>query len=247
MYAAGWYPDPTGRQEYRYHNGTAWTGDVATSGQRYVDPLHGPAASGDASLRAGPAGAHRASGGNGIAVAALTCGILAIALGWIPLLFVIGAVLAVLALVFGAVGLRRAARTGRGRGFAIAGIVTGGVGVLAVIVGAIFTVLVWRAVDAYERPVDHLADDPMCEVIGGSVVGEGEIRNVDTTTGSFTVVVEIRRAASGVRLTVTRVRVDDVAPGETRAYDFTRRVEAREVTCVITDVKGPLPFGVVLD
>src|SRR5688572_2691265 len=35
----GWYNDPAGRFEYRYHNGAVWTSDVASNGQRYVDPL----------------------------------------------------------------------------------------------------------------------------------------------------------------------------------------------------------------
>ena len=36
---SGWYPDPTGRFEYRYHNDQVWTADVASAGQRFVDPL----------------------------------------------------------------------------------------------------------------------------------------------------------------------------------------------------------------
>ena len=35
---AGWYPDPTGRFEQRYWNGTGWTADVATGGATSVDP-----------------------------------------------------------------------------------------------------------------------------------------------------------------------------------------------------------------
>ena len=35
----GWYNDPAGRFEYRYHNGAVWTSDVASHGQRYVDPM----------------------------------------------------------------------------------------------------------------------------------------------------------------------------------------------------------------
>jgi hypothetical protein len=40
--AAGWLPDPSGRNEYRYWNGTSWTGDVATNGVTSVDPPAGP-------------------------------------------------------------------------------------------------------------------------------------------------------------------------------------------------------------
>jgi len=34
-----WYEDPTVRHQYRYWDGTAWTADVADSGQASTDPL----------------------------------------------------------------------------------------------------------------------------------------------------------------------------------------------------------------
>jgi hypothetical protein len=39
--APGWLPDPGGRHEYRYWNGTSWTNDVATNGVTSVDPPAG--------------------------------------------------------------------------------------------------------------------------------------------------------------------------------------------------------------
>jgi len=36
---ADWYPDPVGRHELRYWDGTVWTSNVADSGQVSVDPL----------------------------------------------------------------------------------------------------------------------------------------------------------------------------------------------------------------
>jgi HEAT repeat protein len=36
---ADWYPDPTGRHQYRYWNGGAWTGYVADDGLASTDPL----------------------------------------------------------------------------------------------------------------------------------------------------------------------------------------------------------------
>jgi len=36
---ADWYPDPVGRHELRYWDGTAWTPNVADGGQASVDPL----------------------------------------------------------------------------------------------------------------------------------------------------------------------------------------------------------------
>lgn len=36
---AGWHPDPQGRFESRYWDGTRWTEHVSTNGQPTVDPL----------------------------------------------------------------------------------------------------------------------------------------------------------------------------------------------------------------
>jgi hypothetical protein len=36
---AGWYPDPQGRHEYRYHDGNGWTEDVSDAGVASKDPL----------------------------------------------------------------------------------------------------------------------------------------------------------------------------------------------------------------
>lgn len=43
--AAGWFPDPSGRHQYRYWSGAAWTDDVADAGAAGTDPIAGPAAS----------------------------------------------------------------------------------------------------------------------------------------------------------------------------------------------------------
>jgi hypothetical protein len=37
--AAGWFPDPTGRNEQRYWDGATWTGAVVSNGQPATDPL----------------------------------------------------------------------------------------------------------------------------------------------------------------------------------------------------------------
>ena len=76
---SGWYPDPTGRFEYRYHNDQVWTADVSSSGQRFVDPL-------PTSLRLD------ADGRNGLAVAGMVCGIAAVATTWIPFVVVVGVI-----------------------------------------------------------------------------------------------------------------------------------------------------------
>jgi hypothetical protein len=37
-YRAGWYPDPLGRFDHRWFDGTRWTADVSLAGVRRVDP-----------------------------------------------------------------------------------------------------------------------------------------------------------------------------------------------------------------
>ena len=42
---ADWYPDPSGKHEHRYWDGTRWTDNVASHGRQSVDPLTGGAPS----------------------------------------------------------------------------------------------------------------------------------------------------------------------------------------------------------
>ncbi|MDQ6697842.1 MAG: DUF2510 domain-containing protein [Actinomycetota bacterium] len=42
-HAANWYPDPMGRHEYRYYDGTRWTEHVTSHGRQSVDQLNAPA------------------------------------------------------------------------------------------------------------------------------------------------------------------------------------------------------------
>src|SRR5687768_16660972 len=37
----GWQPDPTGRHDYRYWDGSRWTDDVSDAGATPVDPIGG--------------------------------------------------------------------------------------------------------------------------------------------------------------------------------------------------------------
>jgi hypothetical protein len=41
---AGWQPDPTGRHDHRYWDGTAWTDNVSDAGVAGTDPIAAPAA-----------------------------------------------------------------------------------------------------------------------------------------------------------------------------------------------------------
>jgi hypothetical protein len=237
-----WYPDPSGRYEFRYHNGTSWTADVSSDGERYVDT---PGASSPSGPTASPtAGASGSGRGNGVAIAALTCGIVSIAFGWLPVVFVLGAVLAILGVVLGVVGLRRSRHTGSGRGFALAGVITGAVGIAVAVGGLFFTIAVFRALEGYENPAEHSVEVTACEVDDGTARVSGELRNDGDGPASFTVRVDVVRAGSGVRVSTTRGELTDVAAGETRTWEVTRRVTVDAVECSTPEVSGPLPFGV---
>lgn len=99
-------------------------------------------------------------GGNGLAVGALVCGILALLCGiggifliTLPLAFILG----IVGIVLGIMGMRKAAVTGTGRGQGIAGIVTGAIGLLAAIGWAVMIGIGWSAMvsefgDPFEDP-----------------------------------------------------------------------------------------------
>lgn len=240
----GWYNDPAGRFEFRYHNGSAWTSDVASNGQRYVDPV--APGGGPPVPHSLPPGRAAAGDRNGIAVAALVCGIVSVAIGWIPVLFAIGAVLAVLAIIFGIVGIRRAGSGGRRRGFAITGLVTGSVGVLVAVAGLMLTIVVFRAIDRYENPPASTATINSCVVADGFARAEGELSNRGDRSSRFTVYVEFRAVPSGPAIE-RAVSVRSTPPGESSPFVVDHRFEATDVECVITAVNGPLPFGVEID
>ena len=240
----GWYTDPAGRFEYRYHNGVVWTSDVASNGQRYVDPLAAGTAPPPFAVQIGDDTSNAT--GNGIAIAAMVCGIVSVALGWIPVVFAIAAVLAVLAIIFGSVGIRRARESGRRRGFAIAGVVTGAFGIPVAVVGLIFTIAVFRAIDRYENPPDSTSSIESCEVEAGRARAEGELRNDGTRSSRFTIYVRFRSQPSG--FTIERITtVPSTPPGRTTEFAVSQSLSAEFVECDITGVYGPLPFGIELD
>lgn len=77
---------------------------------------------------------------NGLAIAALVCGIFALLLSWIPLINVLALVLGLVAIGCGVAGIRRAGAPGVGqKGLAIGGLVTG---ILAVLLSLLILVSV---------------------------------------------------------------------------------------------------------
>lgn len=232
---SGWFPDPLGRHEHRYFNGATWTSDVSDAGQRRVDPFGtapGPAPAGGPSPE---------SSGNGAATAAVVMGSIALAIAWIPFVAVAGLVLAVLALVFGIRGLRRSRSVERGRGAAIAGIVMGGLGLAAAVVGAFLTVAVLREVIDFIEPGPVTADVTDCAVDGRRVDVSGTIENRDDETHDYTVFVEF---SDGTDFAT----VEDLGPGETAVWDTTVRTRSIPTECDPNlIVHGSFPFGVEVD
>jgi uncharacterized protein YxjI len=43
QHGPNWYPDPMGRHEYRWYDGTQWTDQVSSNGRTSTDPLNAPA------------------------------------------------------------------------------------------------------------------------------------------------------------------------------------------------------------
>lgn len=240
-YQPGWYPDPSGRFEFRFHNGSIWTADVSTSGQRYVDPLGAAPSTPRPSFTGQPAAR------NGLALASMILGIVALSIAWIPFVVVLGAVCAVLAVVLGVVALRRARHTAHGKGFAIAGLVTGLLASALCVVGVVFSFAVVRAVDRFDNPAANRVSVTSCELDGSTVTVVGAIENLDEVEADFTVQIAFTRPGTDNPHRSGRAFVDDVAPGESASFELSRQIGLDEVDCVVTDVTGPLPFGLEIE
>lgn len=238
---SGWHPDPYGRFEYRYHNGSQWTADVSVGGQRFVDPQWAPGVPAVLTQRMLPVNTRSRA----MAVASFVIGIGSVLAAWLPFIFVAGAVGAVLALVFGILGVRKAAtQDGHGRGFAVTGIVLSVVAALLCIVGFMFTRAVIRELDAFNNPGPFQADVTRCEHIGAVVSMTATIRNLDTITHDYVAVVAFE--VNGDEVWRSSVKVEQVAPDETASFDSKAFVAAGEkAVCKVVSVRGPAPFGVV--
>ena len=163
----------------------------------------------------------------------------------------IGAVCAVLAVVFGGISLRRARGESRPsqrtRGFAIAGLTTGLLAAALCVVGVILSVAVLRAVDRFEHPAANEVTVTGCELQGTFATMTGTITNRSDHEASFGIQVTFTRPGTDNAHRQARVAVDDVAPGEAAEFEVLRRVQLDDVECHVTDVSGPLPFGLDLD
>lgn len=281
--AAGWFPDPLGRYDHRWYNGTAWTADVSVDGQRYVDPLPltptGPSpvpgaapSSGSPYAGTSPYGGSPYPGSSPysappnttggppgwqpypaarrptrtMAVLAFVFGLTAVATGWMPFVFVVGAGAGIAGLVLGIVARRRIRRgEALGGGLAVAALVLAPIGLALCVLGAILTGAVWRELTAYLEPGPNDVEITGCSVADVGVEVAGTIENLDDEAHDYTVSVEV---FDGDRLIDrTDAAVDDVAPGEVATWDvlaLTGDDEIAAVRCEVFAVNGPFPWGV---
>ena len=228
---SGWYPDPTGRFEYRYHNDRVWTADVASGGRRFVDQLPVP-----------PSGPPAERGGNGLAVAGMVCGVVAVVIAWVPFVAVLGLITATVGLALSIPGLARSRETGGRRAFAIAGIVTSACALVLGVLGVVLTVALMRAIDRFDDPGPYDARLTTCTAQGGEIVATGQLENLGDDTQTYSVLVRLAPDA------LERVVVEDVPAGATADFEAQERsFTGGEPECRILAVDGPPPFGLPAD
>lgn len=219
---AGWYSDPLGDHEYRYHNGSDWTGDVATDGVRHVTEIP------DLSTQRFPQRRDPRSG-----TIAMVFGIISMAIGWIPFVCFVAVFFGAVAVV---VGFRRR-KYESARGAAIVGMVTGSVGILLSAVGIGLSIVLVQAVADFENPGPHEVELTECAEVDGSTRATGEITNLDDRERSYTIVVSLDDDTN------VDAMVDDVPAGERRVFQVAEDLRFPELDCSIVEVNGPRPFG----
>jgi hypothetical protein len=230
---SGWYADPQGRFELRYFNGVRWTSDVAVNGRRYVDTVATPPPNQQGSPPRRP---------RGMAIAAFVTALAAVVIGWVPFIFALAACSAVVAIVFGVIGLNTSRRhDGHGRGFAVAALVLAPIGLAVCVGGFFFTRAVLHELGDFVDPGPHELVIQSCTGGGSSATIRGTIRNDDTRAHEYRIVVQFGNGTSTATATVA---VPLVEAGETTPWATAAVLSGNSVSCRVSDVFGPLPFGV---
>jgi hypothetical protein len=221
-----------GRFEYRYFNGVQWTSDVSVNGQRYVDsPI--------AQIMPQVQGSRRT---RGMAISSFVTAASAVALGWVPFVFVLAAAAAITAIVFGILGLKAArVNDGYGRSFAVAGLALSPVALAVCVGGFFFTKATLRELREYVEPGPHeLAVDQPCTLDDGSWIFNGTIRNLDDHAHDYRIVVDF--VGIDEQVASDTVAVADVDAGQTKPWSSSVQFDESSVECKVTDVFGPPPF-----
>ena len=179
-----------------------------------------------------------------MAVASFITGASAVALGWVPFIFVLAVAAAIAALVLGILGLQSASRNdGYGRGFAVTGLVLAPVALVVCVGGFFFTRAVVREFRDFIEPGPHeLVVDQPCSLENGSATVTGTIRNLDDRQRDYRIFVDFDD--NGGQSRSSTVAVLDVDPDETAPWSSTVAFDGDTVECTVTDVFGPPPFGI---
>ena len=239
-YAAAWYPDPTNRFDFRYHNGHDWTGDASTDGHRYVDPITAHTA-GAAPRR----NAQAANGSNGKAVGAFVLSLSTLFLGWIPFLCAFAAIAGILAVVFGLRSLSEIRRTQRraGRGFAIAALIIVPFGFAACGLGVWLTSMTISEFDRYVNIGAYTVTTERCEVTDGVAHFVGSITNDSTKAHAYQLEVEFLKTGTENDIGSTILDLPLTEPGASEQWSVAQPLAAEQVDCRVSAVTGPLPFN----
>ena len=145
MTDAGWYPDPSGRFAQRYFDGAQWTDHVSSRQPSGIDRIGGPPAA--SSYGYAPQIVVMQAEGNGLAVAGMVLGIVAVVVALFPFGFFLAIPLGLIGLILACVGAAKQVK----RGMAIAGIVCS--------VGALAISALWiAAIDSAFEEVDSCFD-----------------------------------------------------------------------------------------
>ena len=160
-------------------------------------------------------------GSNGLAVAALVLGILTFVC--------LGPIGAILAIVFGALGLKRAKEIGDGQGMSIAGIVLGSVGMVGSIIAIILLVTLGATATHNLNNFGGEADPSTftiatgaCGVdLLGTATFSGTIKNTTSSSKNFSIKAEFRNQQTGAVIDTSSDLVSDIAPGDTAQWRVT--------------------------
>lgn len=239
---AGWHPDPANRFELRYHNGRAWTADVSSNGERFVDPAGSRPNTPNLGQQI-QASTNAPVDRNAPATASMVLGIISLCIGWMPVVVVLGLLAALLSIVFGIKGRRRAKEVGVGGGFAMTGIVTGTVGLLACVGGAMLTMSILQAVEKFENPATNQTVITSCARSAGQIIARGTLTNTSASTSTFLVRVFFVRPGTDNAQRQANVVINDVAPGQIETFEARSNVGALDLECIVGAVRGPLPYG----
>lgn len=236
-YQPGWYADPEGRYDFRYHNGSAWTNDVSRDGERLVDgetPGDGSSTGGE--LR------HR----DRRATVALVLAIIGLCLAWMPLFFVVGAACALVAIVLGARSRRRVPRDTRG--FAGLSMIIGAAALVVCALGVWLTFWIYDLIDAYENPPATEVHELACVADGSAITVSGTLTNVGDRRSRFRLVVDVD-PGDGPRHHIVPINVPALDPAEEAPFSTTRAIRTDTtgaLSCSVSAVTGPPPLGITV-